>query len=268
MNKSKFAKKTYITRAGAFALSLMALALPACTTNDVANNAPDNNTTLEEVNENTEQLIGQTVTVRSEYEEMVEGSVFRIDDDQFFGGEEVLVVNATGTPFVIPTEYTDQIQVTGEVQQFVRADIERDYNLVLDPDLYVEYEDKPAIIAQSLALAPDPGELTDNPEVYYNQVIAVQGEVEDIYDPSTFSIDEEQLFGGDDLLVVNTLSSSEVNENESVVVVGVLRPYIKSEFERDYELQWDLDLETQIEAEYSQKPVLAATEVYPSAIEK
>jgi hypothetical protein len=262
MVNAKMTKNRNAARTSAVALSLMAFILPACSTN-MANN---NNTTIEEVSENAEQLIGQTVTVRSEVEEMLEESAFLIEDNQFFGGSNVLVINATGQPFLLPTNYTDQVQVTGVVHQFVIADLEREYNLTLNPDVYAEYENQPVIIAQSLALAPDPGEITKNPEIFYNQVIAVQGEVENIYSPDAFSIDEEKLFGGDDLLVVSMNPSPAVNENESVVVVGVLRPYIKSEFERDYDLQWDLDLESTIEAEYAEKPVLAAQEVYPSAI--
>ena len=48
-------------------------------------------------------------------------------------------------------------------------------NLTLDPNLFVDYEDKPVIVivAQSIALSPDPGNITANPDVYYNKRIAV-----------------------------------------------------------------------------------------------
>ncbi|BAY92737.1 hypothetical protein NIES3275_47740 [Microchaete diplosiphon NIES-3275] len=57
-----------------------------------------------------------------------------------------------------------------------------------------------------------------------------------------------------------------VNEGEKVAVTGVLRPFVVAELERDYDLNWDLTLQKQLEAEYSNKPVLVANEVYPSAI--
>ena len=56
--------------------------------------------------------------------------------------------------------------MTGEVTEFVLADIESAYDLDLDPDLYVYYTDKPAIIAQALAIAPEPGEIAEEPSQY------------------------------------------------------------------------------------------------------
>ena len=39
---------------------------------------------------------------------------------------------------------------------------------------------------------------------------------------------------------------------------GILRPYVIAELEEEYELTWDLNLIEQLEAEYSQLPVLVA----------
>ena len=44
-----------------------------------------------------------------------------------------------------------------------------------------------------------------------------------------------------------------------------LRPFVAAEFEEEYNLTWDLDLQEQLEAEYTEQPVLVANEVYPSA---
>jgi hypothetical protein len=54
-------------------------------------------------------------------------------------------------------------------------------------------------------------------------------------------------------------------EGEDVVVTGEIRPFIAAEFERDYELTWDLDVKRQLEAEYENKPVFIAKSIYPSA---
>ncbi|MGI8935010.1 MAG: hypothetical protein ACR2FS_13140, partial [Phormidesmis sp.] len=147
---------------------------------------PSETTTTEEATENVDQeelssgaegLIGQQVSIRGEVAEVDESS-FTIADNQLFGGEDILVINTTGEPFILPEGDNSEVQVTGEVQQLVTADFEREYGLTLDPTLYADYEDRPVIVASSLALAPDPGDLTSNPEKYYNQRIAVQGEIE------------------------------------------------------------------------------------------
>ncbi|MGB3573345.1 MAG: hypothetical protein WBA01_14980 [Phormidesmis sp.] len=225
------------------------------------------NVTTEEVSDGAEGLIGQTVSLRAEVEEVVDDTSFLIEDDQVFGGEDILVINASGEPFVLADGDDTEVQITGEVQQLVSADVETQYGLALDPTVYADYEDRPVVVAQSIALSPDPGDLTSNPEDYYNQRIAVAGEVEDKLSPTTFTLDEEELFGGDDLLVITQGDATpETQDGEEVTVTGVLRPYVKAEFDTDYDLDWDLSVQEQVEAEYSEKPVFVADGVYPSAM--
>jgi hypothetical protein len=263
-------------------LLLTACETPQTTTEEptVTNNTPIAETQVEESNERQEQLnvqageitgnveeyVGRTVSVRGEAERAVGESSFLLQDDQLFGGDEIIVVNATGTPFVLPDdEPTEQVQVTGEVRQLVVADFEREYGLDLDPTLYAEYENRPAIVAQSIVFAPDPEEISEEPEQYYGQTIAVSGEVAEQLTPNTFTIQDEGLFGGEDILVVGVTPDPAVEANEEVVVTGVLRSYVAADFERDYDLDWDLEVQRQVEAEYTQRPVLVAEEVYPSA---
>ncbi|EAZ89430.1 hypothetical protein [Crocosphaera chwakensis] len=255
---------------GAIALSSSIMVVSGCTQPETT--AP-NNVTSEAVVEETEQLIGQTVTIRSEIEEKLGNEGYVVESNEFFGGEEILIIDATGTPMSLSEAEDVPIQVTGEVAQFVIADIEREYGIGLDPNLYAEYEQQPAIIAQSIALAPDPEELAENPEAYYNRVVAVEAEVAEVYSPSAYTVGEEGWFSDGELLVVGVTPNSELmTENEPedryVTVTGVLRPYITSEFERDYDLTWDLDLQQEIEAEFQEKPVLVASDVYPSAKEE
>lgn len=237
--------------------------------------APQETTTQEEATENvtTEELasgaegiIGESVSVRSEVAETVDATSFLLEDDQLFGGENVLVINASGEPFVLTEGDETEVQVTGEVQQLVTAEFETEYGLDLDPDLYADYEDRPVVIAQSIALSPDLEDITGNPEQYYNVRIAIQGEVEAKLSPSTFTLDEEQLFGGEDLLVISQMMNPQTQDGEEVTVTGVLRPYVEAEFETEYELDWDLSVQEQIEAEYTNRPVFVADEVYPSAM--
>lgn len=262
MNLTKLVSKSIF-------LLLLATSLVACDTgtdDTVVQTEAEENVTTEEVAENAEDLIGQTVTIRSNAMEQIEPSTFTVADQEFFGGEDIIVVNASGTPFVLPTDDTE-VQVTGEVAQFVLADIERDYDLGLDPDLYVDYTDRPAIIAQSLAIAPEPGEIAEDPSQYYGETLAVTGEIEDVYGENTFTLDEEELFGGEDLLVVvNNPTEAPIQDGETVAVTGVLQAFVVADLERDYDLTWDLDVQEQLEAEYSQRPVLVVDQVYPSAI--
>ena len=223
------------------------------------------NTTVEEVADGTEGLIGETVSVRAEVADAIGEVSFLLDDDQLFGGEDVLVINASTEPFLLAEGDDTPVQVTGEVQQLIIAEFEQAYGLTLDPELYADYEDRPVIVADSIALSPDPGELTSNPEQYYNQRIAIAGEIENKFSPTTFSMDEEELFGGDNLLVISDAPLPQGQDGERVTATGILRPFVKAEFDQEYDLDWDLSVEEQIEAEYTNKPVFIADEVYPSA---
>lgn len=266
MNNHKLMAKFGKIPAG-ITLALMALVLSACNNNDLeANNPPGKaNVTAEEVVDNTAQLAGKTVTVRSEPVKKVGPTSFTVSDEKFFGSQPIVVINASGEAFELPAD-EPEVQVTGIVRNLVVADVEREYNLKLDPQYYTEYENKPAIIAQSIALAPDPGDITKNPDQYYNKRLAVTGEVEDIEGTNTFTLDEEKLFGAQDLLVLNLKPQAAVKKDETVAVTGVLRPFVVADFDRDYELGWDLKLKQKLEAEYKEKPVFVADSVYPSAV--
>jgi hypothetical protein len=53
-----------------------------------------------------------------------------------------------------------------------------------------------------------------------------------------------------------------VRNGEDLVVTGQLRSFNLYELERDYNLDWDLGVQEQIEAEFTNKPVLIVDEIY------
>jgi hypothetical protein len=85
-----------------------------------------------------------------------------------------------------------------------------------------------------------------------------------------------RLLGAEDLLIVYASPGQgtqppaaplpTITAGDQVAVTGVLRSFGVTEFERDYNLTWDLEVQRQLEADYSDRPVLVATDVYPSAI--
>lgn len=263
-----FSKQLFTHRALAVGLLLApAVALGACSETPPETTTPEaatDNIEVEEVATETATLIGETVSVRAEVLETVGETSLLLDDEKLFGGEDVLVINASNEPFVL-TDDDNQVQVTGEVQQLVIADFEQSYGVALDPTIYADYEERPVIVAQSIALSPDPIDITDNPNEYFSRRLAVAGEIENQLSPTTFTLSDEQLFGGEDLLVLTQMPAPLAQEGERVTVTGVLRPFVAAEFERDYDLDWDLTLQEDIEAEFTGRPALVVDEVYPSA---
>ncbi|GAB4529950.1 MAG: hypothetical protein Tsb0014_12250 [Pleurocapsa sp.] len=225
----------------------------------------DSNTTIEEISEEENNTIGEEVTVRGEVEEIESGVSFTLEEEGFLEGDEVLVINVSGQ--TLPKAPSDdlELQVTGELGTLVLADVEQEYGLNLDPELYVDYESKPVILATNMVLSPELEDVSENPDSYYSQEIAIEGEVGEVRNDYAFTLKEDQLIGGDDLLIINATGEPIPNVDEKVVVTGMVRPFIKAELERDYDLTWDLDVQEEIEAEYSEKPVLVVDAIYPSA---
>lgn len=138
------------------------------------------NVTIDEVLNEPDVYAGRLVTLRSEADKNELQKSFTLDDDDGFGlfgldfdDDELLVFNSSGVPFIPPEEDDVEVQVTGVVRTFILADIERELGVGLDPDLYVDYENQPVIFARSMALAPEPGEVTDEPEEFYGRAIAL-----------------------------------------------------------------------------------------------
>lgn len=256
---------------GVAALALMAFVLPACDSNREA--VTPSNATAEKVAENTDLWIGKTATIRSKPIKKIAPNTFTMSSNQFFGQEPILVVNASDKPSVLPAQHNIDVQVTGQVRRFVLADINRQYNLGLDPKLYRDYESQPAIIAQSIALAPKPGDITQNPSRYYGKAIAVTGKIDTVRNPQLFILDEDKLFGAQDLLVLNLRPlQNAANPNlaarpgDAISVTGVVRPFVVADLEREYNFNWDQGFVRTLEAEYRNRPVLVANKLYPSAI--
>ncbi|MUG91395.1 hypothetical protein F7734_02375 [Scytonema sp. UIC 10036] len=279
LNKYHNYKGSWNIRISATAIALTALLLPACANNEQQATtseptadtiAEKENVTAPEVSKNTDALIGKLVTVRSQPINRVSDNVFTITDREVFGGERIAVVNNTGKPVNLPEPQDARLQVTGTVAKFNINAIKQEYGLDLgQQDLYREYEGRPAIIARSIALAPVPGEIAENPKMYYNKVIAVPADIARIYGPNAFVLEDDTLLGNNPLLVLVTnqlKDKAPIKQGERIVATGTLRQFVIAELERDYNFAFDPQLRKQLEADYNTKPVLIVEGIYPSAL--
>lgn len=271
-------------KGGAMALALTAFAITACqvpgdttttttdpaTTEEPAARYPDTdpdalNVQVGDLTGNLEDYIGQTVSVRGDVAEAVGQNALVIRGDGLFGGDDVVVFNATGEPILLSEAgATERIQVTGQVREVVLGDLVREYGLTLDEATYGDYENNPAIIAESVALAPELGDISDNPAAFYDQLIAIDGEVSTLYDATTFTISDAGFFGGADVLVVGEPQAmANLRDDEQVVITGVLRPFNAAQIEQEFGLTWDENLRQTILSDYGEESVLIAEQVFP-----
>lgn len=273
----RWTKKTGVSL-GAIALGMTALLVPGCTSNneeiqegrtnvtseDVARVSPSPNATGETT------AIDKPVTIRSEAANPIgNNSAFLLKTED---GQSIVAINATGQPFVLPGNGIP-VQATGNVKPLVVADVEREYGLDLQNDLFVDYESKPAIIAKSLALAPGPEDLYRAPEGYFEKPIAIKGEVRKLNAPNAFALFEEGWVDDIGVLVVGIDKDlqggplSAIQEGEKVVVTGVTRN-INVLAEKRTDLGWNDTQFNDFNARYTKRPVIVADGVYPSAVDK
>lgn len=254
---------------GAIAFALAALLLPGCTTDNEEIQDGKTNVTTEDVAENTEDIIGKEVTIRNIVEQKVGDFGYLVQAEEL-GSEPILILDLTEAPFQLPEEQEMPIQVTGEVAQLVIADIETEYGVELG-DEYVEYEDQPVIIAESLALAPTPQDLAEAPAGYFDKVIAVEGDVRDIYSPSSISLFEDGWVDDIGVLVIGVnrnlkAEDSVVQEGERVTVTGVARQF-DPKLLQDSDLGWDAEKIKEFGSRYIDRPVIVAEDIFPSAVD-
>ncbi|ARV59752.1 hypothetical protein BZZ01_14930 [Nostocales cyanobacterium HT-58-2] len=217
-----------------------------------------------DVSQNTDDFMGETVTVRSKPIQKVSLTSFTVNDQKFFSGEPILVVNASGKPFDFPTDTSTTVQVTGDVRKLELPRIEQDYKLNLQDKYYKDYINKPAIIAKSIMLAATPAQITNNPSKYYGTKLSVRGEVDNIQSPVLFTLDEKSLLGKEDLLVLLIATPKRaIKQGQTIGMEGVVRPFIVADIERDYGITWDQRVRQQLEADYGNKAVFVADTLYP-----
>ncbi|MGB6294904.1 MAG: hypothetical protein WBF90_01815 [Rivularia sp. (in: cyanobacteria)] len=214
-----------------------------------------------------DDLVGKFVTIRSKNIEQLGPTSFAVRNKKFFiQSKPVIIVNASGKVFDLPTNKDTEVQVTGTVRKLDIPKLEKEFSLRLQDEAYEDYKGVTTIVAQHIALAPEVDDIAANPKKYYDRRLALTGQIANIKNSKMFTLDEDDLLGEEDLLVFNPTPAMAVNDNQTVAVTGVMRPFRIAEFERDYKLTWDSGLKKEMELNYKDKPVLIADTVYPSRV--
>lgn len=126
--------------------------LGACDTGKTESQTPvETLRDVEDVSENTNKLIGTTVTLNGEVEEIIGPTTFVLKEKgDIFNDDKVLVILETVPEKPIVED--QDIQVAGTVRQLVVGELERDYdltwNLEIKRKIEAEYSNIPVVIAK------------------------------------------------------------------------------------------------------------------------
>lgn len=251
---------------GLVVLGLSLSLISACDGFTQNNQAEQDNVTSDEVTqvEAGDPVIGELVTIRSGVVETLDNNGFVMESNN---GESILILNPTGTPFVMPEEAVP-IQVTGRLDTLTLAESSQRYGLELDSALYNEYEQQPVIIAENFALAPRPQDLWNAPTDFYEETIAVEGNLEPLEtSENAFALFEEGWVDDIGVLVIGVdqlVDIATLEDGENIVVTGQARQ-LDASLLQGAEFGWDEAQIQEFVSRYENRPVIVAEQVYPSA---
>jgi hypothetical protein len=118
----------------------------------------------------------------------------------------------------------------------------------------------PAVTARFEGTRVSLDDLEESPKKYLGQRISVDAEVEEVYGPRLFTIDEHNWgdLDGEILVVVPTPLAALVEDDDRVTVTGTMKPFVRTEIEREW--GWR-GLDPEVEIEVSDKPILVAERI-------
>ena len=97
---------------------------------------------------------------------------------------------------------------------------------------------------------------------YYGKTVTVKAKVDDVMGTNMFSLDEDALFAGPDVLVIVPAGVSNVAHDQKVLVTGEVRAYVESDLDRDFKFFEDGKLiKKDTKIDWKTRPVIVATSV-------
>jgi hypothetical protein len=244
---------------------------------------------------NAKDYYGKTVTVKAEVEDVIDNRTFSLDEDAILAGADVLVLVPAG--YTGTLAHDQVVTVTGKVRPFVTAELEKDYHwfkdgAIVSRDSKYDFKTRPVLVATSVRTADgrdllvggtmpamsgdtfatmgdhkghgtmiSASKLAKDGKKYYGQNVTVRAEVEDVLDSHSFTLDEDAVLAGPDVVVLVPagFDVSGLARDQVVTVTGKVRPYVMAELEKDYD--WFKNgklVTTSSKIDYKTRPVLIA----------
>lgn len=118
----------------------------------------------------------------------------------------------------------------------------------------------PAVDAKFQGTRVKIDQLEDNPTMYTGKTVSVDAEVEEVFGPRLFTIDEPNWgdLDGEILVFVPTPLAAMVRDDDRITVTGTVKPFVTADFEKEW--GW-LDLDESLEVELKDRPVLVASRI-------
>lgn len=248
---------------------------------------------------NAKDYYGKTVTVKAEVEDVLDSRSFTLDEDAILTGADVVVLVPAG--YTGTLSHDQVVTVTGKVRPYVTAELERDFDWFKNGKLVttktdVDFKTRPVIIAESIRTADgrdlltgsamsmtheeharhekmadmkmaghhmtiSAGKLAKEGKKYYGQNVTVRAEVEDVLDSHSFTLDEDAVLDGPDVVVLVPagFDTASLAHDQVVTVTGKVRPYVMADLDKDFDWFKNGKIVTMgTKVDYKTRPVLVA----------
>jgi hypothetical protein len=117
--------------------------------------------------------------------------------------------------------------------------------------------------AASTGVLLSAGRLAKEHKDFYGKTVTIRAEVEDVLGSNWFTLDEDSLLAGPDVLVLVPRGiSSQLSHDQKVTVTGEVRPYVEADLDRDFDFFERgklVDIKTKVD--WKTRPVIVATSV-------
>lgn len=112
--------------------------------------------TAEDIIDNPEDYYGDEVIVNGEVEQWLGPRAFLLDAEGIINDSLLVITRSPQLIFEDPEIFGDAVwRVDGEVQQLIVREVWTDYDLDLDPQLVVDYETGPYVLADTITQIED-----------------------------------------------------------------------------------------------------------------
>jgi len=126
-------------------------------------NSSSKGPTVSDVAKNPENYYGQELSLKGEIENIKTPRIFTLDQENTGVGDEILVLSI---PAVEPqggasdsadlSSLNEQdVQVRGTVRKLISGDIKQQTGIDLDPQVVIDFENKPVLIARQVDFLPE-----------------------------------------------------------------------------------------------------------------
>ena len=244
---------------------------------------------------------GRTVTVKAEVEDVIDSRSFTLDEDAILAGADVLVLVPAGYTGTLAHDQVVTVtgKVRPYVATELEHDYHWFKNgTLVSRDSKVDYKTRPVLVATSLLtadgrellaggavsmnddhhkmehhemameghdrdglMAISAGKLAKDGKKYYGRTVTVRAEVEDVLDTHSFTLDEDSVLSGPDVVVLVPagFDTATLAHDQVVTVTGRVRPYVVADLDKDFDWFKNGKIVTMgTKVDYKTRPVLVA----------